>query len=186
MIGDIGELETAEIAEQSAVAVTGEAEVEQSIVVKVAGGNTVGDSLEFQLGCGGDVTEGAIGVLLHQLQQRGGVCGGVGGGESCDEQVREVIIIEVCDGGAAGHDEWEQPCTGWSGRGGSFRLAGGGQCDDLEPVQVCGSAGGVCGGQGLWRVGLAAAECEDAEQGRKQEASCCVCGNHRLRIRRVC
>jgi len=49
LIGDVSELKVAEIAEQSAVAITGNAQVNKPVVIDVPGGDTAGYTVEGQL-----------------------------------------------------------------------------------------------------------------------------------------
>lgn len=169
MASDVSELKVSEIAEQSAVAIAGDAQVDKAVVIEIAGGDTTGDTGEGQLRVVADVVEAAIRQLLQELQQGVGFFRCRSGGESGDEQVGEAIVIEVSHGTSAGHDQGKLPGTADAVAGRGLRRGGLWQSDDLETVLMLGC--GAVVGCGLWLClgWLAAVQCEYGEQGHVQE-----------------
>ena len=70
---DICEMKVSEIAVQATVAESGQAEIAEAIIVEITDGNTTRYSCEGQLSGLTDILKTTIGLLLQDLQQRGGM-----------------------------------------------------------------------------------------------------------------
>jgi hypothetical protein len=102
-------MKVSEIAVQATVAESGQAEIAEAIIVEITDGNPTWYSREGQLSGLTDILKTAIGLLLQDLQQGGGMFRQFGCGESDQDEVGQVILIQVGNSASARHDSWEQP-----------------------------------------------------------------------------